>query len=218
MQIALNNYNLNNLVINKQWNYTIGATWRHFFDNSNLFFVMSRNHLDNTALKYFDYADENSQKIIDYKSEEIENKIRLEYNFKKNDYSIIIGSNLEDATYTNNTTQKFTVGDSIITEAASSAQVLLMDQTTLTIGESSELIIDEFVYDPQTKIGKIISSVKIGTVKIITGEISKTNPDNLEIKTPTGSIGARGTEFAVVTESDTKSTVVLLGSGVNNTL
>ena len=116
------------------------------------------------------------------------------------------------------TGSKLYFGDSIITEAASSAQVLLMDQTTLTIGESSELVIDEFVYDPQTKIGKIVSSVKIGTVKIITGEISKTNPDNLEIKTPTGSIGARGTEFAVVTESDTKSTVVLLGPGVNNTL
>ena len=115
MQIALNNYYLNNLVINKQWNYTIGATWRHFFDNSNLFFVMSRNHLNNTALKYLDYADENSQNILDYKSEEIENKTRLEYNFKKNDYSIIIGSNLEDATYTNNTTQTFTVGNSIIT-------------------------------------------------------------------------------------------------------
>ena len=116
------------------------------------------------------------------------------------------------------TGSKLYFGDSIITEAASSAQVLLMDQTTLTIGENSELVIDEFVYDPQTKIGKIVSSVKIGTVKIITGEISKTNPDNLEIKTPTGSIGARGTEFAVVTESDTKSTVVLLGPGVNNTL
>ena len=116
------------------------------------------------------------------------------------------------------TGSKLYFGDSIITEAASSAQVLLMDQTTLTIGESSELVIDEFVYDPQTKIGKFVSSVKIGTVKIITGEISKTNPDNLEIKTPTGSIGARGTEFAVVTESDTKSTVVLLGPGVNNTL
>ena len=116
------------------------------------------------------------------------------------------------------TGSKIYFGDSIFTEAASTAQILLMDQTTLTIGENSELVIDEFVYDPQTKIGKIISSVKIGTVKIITGEISKTNPDDLEIKTPTGSIGARGTEFAVVTESDTKSTVVLLGPGVNNTL
>jgi hypothetical protein len=115
MQIALNNYNLNNLVINKQWNYTFGGTWRHFFNNSNLFFVMSRNHLNNTALKYLDYDNENSQKILDYKSEETENKTRLEYNFEKNNYSINIGSNLEDANYTNNTTQKFTIGDSIIT-------------------------------------------------------------------------------------------------------
>lgn len=114
MQIALNNYNLNNLVINKQWNYTLGGTWRHFFNNSNLFFVISRNHLNNTALKFSDYADENSQQILDYKSEEIENKSRLEYNFLKNNYSFNIGVNLEDANYTNNTTQLFTVGDSII--------------------------------------------------------------------------------------------------------
>ena len=113
MQLAQNNYNLNNLVINNQWNYTIGGTWRHFFSNSNLFFVMSRSHLNNTALKYLDYKDETSQKILDYKSEEIENKIRLEYNFERNAYSINVGANLEDATYLNNTKQNFTVGDSI---------------------------------------------------------------------------------------------------------
>ena len=115
MQLAQNNYNLNNLVINNQWNYTAGGTWRHFFSNSNLFFVMSRSHLNNTALKYLDYADVTSQKILDYKSEEIENKTRLEYNFERNEYTINVGANLEDATYLNNTKQKFTVGDSIFT-------------------------------------------------------------------------------------------------------
>ena len=115
MQLAQNNYNLNNLVINNQWNYTVGGTWRHFFSNSNLFFVMSRSHLNNTALKYLDYADETSQKILDYKSEEIENKTRLEYNFERNEYTINVGANLEDATYLNNTKQNFTVGDSIFT-------------------------------------------------------------------------------------------------------
>ena len=115
MQLAQNNYNLNNLVINNQWNYTVGGTWRHFFSNSNLFFVMSRSHLNNTALKYEDYADESSQKILDYKSEEIENKTRLEYNFERNEYTINVGANLEDATYLNNTKQNFTVGDSIFT-------------------------------------------------------------------------------------------------------
>ena len=115
MQLAQNNYNLNNLVINNQWNYTAGGTWRHFFSNSNLFFVMSRSHLNNTALKYLDYADVTSQKILDYKSEEIENKTRLEYNFERNEYTINVGANLEDATYLNNTKQNFTVGDSIFT-------------------------------------------------------------------------------------------------------
>jgi len=115
MQLAQNNYNLNNLFINNQWNYTVGGTWRHFFSNSNLFFVMSRSHLNNTALKYEDYADESSQKILDYKSEEIENKTRLEYNFERNEYTINVGANLEDATYLNNTKQNFTVGDSIFT-------------------------------------------------------------------------------------------------------
>ena len=115
MQLAQNNYNLNNLFINNQWNYTVGGTWRHFFSNSNLFFVMSRSHLNNTALKYLDYADETSQKILDYTSEEIENKTRLEYNFERNEYTINVGANLEDATYLNNTKQNFTVGDSIFT-------------------------------------------------------------------------------------------------------
>ena len=42
--------------------------------------------------------------------------------------------------------------------------------------------------------------------------------DNLEVKVPSGTVGARGTEFAVVIENDGKSTVVLLGPGKDNTL
>ena len=116
------------------------------------------------------------------------------------------------------TGSKIYFGDSILAKEKSSAQILLLDETTLTVGENSEITIDEFIYDPQTKVGKIVSSIQLGTVKIITGKISKENPDNLEIQVPTGSIGARGTEFAVVTESDQKSTVVLLGPGPDNTL
>ena len=116
------------------------------------------------------------------------------------------------------TGSKIYFGDTIIAKAQSNAQILLLDETAITIGEKSELIIDEFIYDPQSKIGKIVSNIKIGTVRIITGEISKNDPDNLEVNVPTGSIGARGTEFVVVTTSDQKSTILLLGPGKNNTL
>ena len=116
------------------------------------------------------------------------------------------------------TGSKIYFGDTILVKAQSNAQILLLDETALTVGEKSELTIDEFIYDPESKIGKIVSNIKIGTVRIITGEISKKNPDNLEVNIPTGSIGARGTEFVVVTESDEKSTVVLLGPGKKNIL
>ena len=116
------------------------------------------------------------------------------------------------------TGSKIYFGDTIVVKAQSNAQILLLDETALTVGEKSELTIDEFIYDPQSKVGKIVSNIKIGTVRIITGEISKKNPDNLEVNVPTGSVGARGTEFVVVTESDEKTTVVLLGPGKKNVL
>jgi hypothetical protein len=116
------------------------------------------------------------------------------------------------------TGSKIYFGDTIIVKEQSNAQILLLDETAITVGEKSELTIDDFVYDPKSKVGKIVSNIKIGTVRIITGEISKQNPDNLEVNVPSGLIGARGTEFAVVTESDQKSTVVLLGPGKRNSL
>ena len=114
-KLAQNKYTLNNLPINEQWNYTLGGTWKHFFENSNLFVVMSRSHLNNTAVKYEDYADLSSAKIIDYESQEIENKSRIEYNFRENNIKFNIGVNLEDATYLNSTQRIITSGYSIDT-------------------------------------------------------------------------------------------------------
>ena len=139
-----------------------------------------------------------------------------------NDVIGVISAGIGDITNQKNekleTGSKIYFGDTIIVKAQSTAQILLLDETALIIGEKSELTIDDFVYDPKSKVGKIVSNIKIGTVRIITGEISNQNPDNLEVNIPTGSIGARGTEFVVVTESDKKSTVVLLGPGKKNTL
>ena len=113
---------------------------------------------------------------------------------------------------------KIFFGDTIISKSKSNAQILFLDQTVLTLGEETELTIDEFVYDPNSQDGSFVSTVKTGTVKFITGQISKKNPDNLEVKVPAGTLGARGTEFVVLSESNNESTVVLLGPGPNNTL
>ena len=113
---------------------------------------------------------------------------------------------------------KIFYGDTIISDSQSNAQILFLDQTVLTLGSDTELTIDEFIYDPESHEGSFVSNVKSGTVKFITGQISNKNPDNLEVKMPSGTLGARGTEFVVLSESNDKSTVVLLGPGPANSL
>ena len=113
---------------------------------------------------------------------------------------------------------KIFYGDTILVNSKSNAQILFLDETVMTIGEDTELTIDDFIYDPKTNDGNFVTNIKSGTVKFITGKISKKNPDNLEVKMPAGTLGARGTEFLIQSNSKQESTVLLLGPGPNNTL
>ena len=114
---------------------------------------------------------------------------------------------------------KIYYGDTINVKTNSNAQILFLDETVMTVGENTELTIDDFVYDQKTNNGNFVTNIKSGIVKTISGKISEKNPDNLEIKIPNGSLGVRGTEFLVSSDSDkNESTVVLLGPGPKNTL
>ena len=143
-------------------------------------------------------------------------------NASNNSFVGVIGAAIGDIKNQKNESlsngSKIFFGDTIISKSKSNAQILFLDQTVLTLGEETELTIDEFVYDPNSQDGSFVSTVKTGTVKFITGQISKKNPDNLEVKVPAGTLGARGTEFVVLSESNNESSVVLLGPGPNNTL
>lgn len=118
-----------------------------------------------------------------------------------------------------NNGDKIYFGDSIIVKDKSNSQILLLDETVMAIGSNSEIKIDEFVYDPKTKDGKILSQIKNGSMKVLTGGVSEKNPANLEIKVPAGTIGTRGTEFqATVDANSTQSKILLIGPGADNTL
>ena len=143
-------------------------------------------------------------------------------NASNNSFVGVIGAAIGDIKNQKNESlsngSKIFFGDTIISKSKSNAQILFLDQTVLTLGEETELTIDEFVYDPNSQDGSFVSTVKTGTVKFITGQISKKNPENLEVKVPAGTLGARGTEFVVLSETNKESTVVLLGPGPNNSL
>ena len=115
------------------------------------------------------------------------------------------------------TGDKIYLNETIVAGAGSGTQILLLDQSTFTIGEDSEVVMDTFIYDPATNDGKIVASVKQGSLKVISGLISKKNPDALTVEVPEGTLGSRGTEFQTIVGSG-KTDTLLIGPGKNNTL
>ena len=112
---------------------------------------------------------------------------------------------------------KVYLNETIYAGLGSGTQILLLDQSTFTVGEDSEVVMDTFVFDPKTNDGKIVASVKQGSLKVISGLISKKNPDSLTVKVPEGTLGSRGTEFQTMV-SKGKTDTLLIGPGKNNTL
>ncbi|UFK98002.1 TonB-dependent receptor [Kaistella faecalis] len=89
-----------------QWNYTVGTGYRHLAENGNWLFTWSRNMLDNRALKYYRNVETPENLLYDYKSQEIENKMRVDRNFTFSDYQFSTGANINFAKYFNNSTIK----------------------------------------------------------------------------------------------------------------
>lgn len=89
-----------------QWNYTVGAGYRHLVENGNWLFTWSRNMLDNQAIKYYRNIETPQNLLYDYQSREAENKVRIDRNFKLNDYQFSAGTNVNFAKYSNNSTIK----------------------------------------------------------------------------------------------------------------
>lgn len=104
-------YLLNILPVNEQWNYTIGANWKHFNSNGYSELVVSRNMLNNTAVKYKSNVEDPDSLTLDYDSREIENKVRFENNWRKNGWKLNYGVGYEYAQYTNSTLAAGTAPD-----------------------------------------------------------------------------------------------------------
>ncbi len=107
------------------------------------------------------------------------------------------------------------IGDEVKTDALGHLQILLLDETVFTIGPNSAIIIDKFIYDPETHVGNMEASITKGVFRYISGKIAANKPENVTIKLPTATIGIRGTIVAGEA-SATGSVAMLLGPGSKN--
>jgi hypothetical protein len=81
-----------------------------------------------------------------------------------------------------------------------SASLVLRDGTTLVLGNNSQFEVQKFAFDATTQKGNIFVNLLQGSMRMLTGVIAKANPDSIQVKTKTLSVGIRGTDFIVETE------------------
>ena len=90
--------------------------------------------------------------------------------------------------------------------------IQFLDETRVDVTENSKLVIDEFVYDPNTSTGSLALKASFGTVRYASGQIAKNSRQNVKIRTPTAVVGVRGTDFSLTVDETGNSTIILLPS------
>ncbi len=81
-----------------------------------------------------------------------------------------------------------------------SIAVVFKDDTLLSIGPNSEVVINEFLFSPAEGKLSIITRLIKGTSAYLSGIIAKLSPASVRYETPVADIGIRGTKFAVAVE------------------
>ena len=90
--------------------------------------------------------------------------------------------------------------------------IKFIDDTKVSVTEYSKLLIDEFVYNPEKKTGKLSLKAALGTIRYSSGKIAKNSRQNVKIKSPTASVSVRGTDFTINVQEDGASSFLLLPS------
>jgi len=73
--------------------------------------------------------------------------------------------------------------------------ITLKDNTLLSIGPDTELVVDDYVYNPAQDELKLGASLRRGSLNYVSGVIARLKPAAVSVRTPTGTIGVRGTHF-----------------------
>jgi hypothetical protein len=87
-----------------------------------------------------------------------------------------------------------------------------IDDTRVDVIDNSILVIDDFVYDPNTGKGSLDMRAALGTVRYASGQIAKNSRQNVRVRTPSATISVRGTDFIMVVDEIGGSMVTLLPS------
>lgn len=78
--------------------------------------------------------------------------------------------------------------------------ITFKDNQVMSFGPDTELTVDEYLYAPAKGDLKFAATMGKGTLNVVSGVISKLKPESVSVKTPTGTIGVRGTNYVIKVE------------------
>jgi len=97
---------------------------------------------------------------------------------------------------------KLKINDVLTTGQDGAIGVIFNDETVLSIGANSEMIVNEYVFNPERSRFSFVVKMVRGTAAYMSGLIAKINPEAARFIIPSGSIGVRGTKMVIQVEED----------------
>jgi len=94
------------------------------------------------------------------------------------------------------------MGDRLITGSDGAMGAIFTDNTRISLGADTEITITRYIYNPKEGVFAFLTSMAQGTASYISGVMNKMAPDSVQFKTPTATVGIRGTHFLVKVEPE----------------
>lgn len=94
--------------------------------------------------------------------------------------------------------------DALVTGADGAVGVTFSDNSLLSTGPNSVLVVERYNFNSTTHAGRFEASLNKGTLAVVSGKMVKQSPDAMKVRTPAAIMGVRGTEFVVQVEEPAK--------------
>jgi hypothetical protein len=87
--------------------------------------------------------------------------------------------------------------DTIETAAGGSVGITFNDNSVMSAGPNTEIALEEYRFDSSNFTGSMLTDMRKGTLSVVSGDIARTSPDAMKVKTSSAILGVRGTRFVI---------------------
>ena len=87
--------------------------------------------------------------------------------------------------------------DTIETGADGSIGITFIDNTVMSSGPNSQIVLEDYKFNSSNFTGSMLTDMNRGTISMVSGDIARSSPGAMKVKTPTAILGVRGTRFVI---------------------